>query len=214
MDRIPMNNNKRCFLCLLLLLTMVSLFPEDKPDALALFVQKKYAEAEQVCIAEIEETPKNMDSYVVLGWALLAQKKFKEAAKYAELGMKVSRYDLRNLFTAGEAYYNTGENKKALKYLEEYAQIAPMTNKNIKYIYYFMGEIFIRQSEYSRADMAFSTALHFDSKVADWWARLGYAREMAENYQMALEAYDNALKLEPNHAEAKRGKNKVKQLLG
>jgi tetratricopeptide (TPR) repeat protein len=218
MDRIPMfnpmNKYKGSFLLLLLLLFGFSLYGEDKPDALVLFIQKDYAEAEKVCLAEIEETPRNMDSYVVLGWALLAQQKYKEAVEYAEKGMTVSRYDLRILYIAAEAFYNMGENRKALKYLEEYAQIGNMTNKKMKYIYYYMGEIFIRLGEYSSADMAFSTALHLDSKMADWWARLGYAREMIENYQWALEAYENALKLEPNHTDAKRGKTKVEQLLG
>jgi tetratricopeptide (TPR) repeat protein len=214
MDRIPMDKLKGSFLLLLLILTGFSLYGEDKPDALVLFNQKKYEEAEKICLSEIEETPRNMDSYVVLGWALMAQEKYKKAAEYAEKGMKVSRYDLRVLYTAAEAYYSIGENKKALKYLEEYAQIGKMTNKKMKYIYNYMGEIFIRLGEYSSADMAFSTALHLDSKMADWWARLGYAREMAGNYQWALEAYENALKLEPNHTEAKRGKTKVEQLLG
>ena len=210
-----MNNIKRSFLCLCMLLCALSLLGEEKPDALALYNQKKYAESAQICLKEIEETPKNMDSYIVLGWALLGQKKYSDAAKYAEMGMKVSRYDPRNLFTAAEAYYYIGDNKKALKYLEEYAQIAnKTTDKRLKHIYYFMGEIYIRKSEYSSADMAFSTALHYDNKVADWWARLGYAREMSKNYEWALEAYENALKLEPNHTEAKRGKNNVEHLLG
>ena len=199
---------------MLLLLCALSFYGEEKPDALALFMQKKYAESEKVCLAEIEETPKNMDSYIVLGWTLLAQKKYKDAAKYAEMGMKVSRYDQRNLFTAAEAFYFIGDNKNALKYCEEYARIAKTDKKRVKYIYYYMGEIYIRKSEYSNAEMAFTIALHYDSNVADWWARLGYAREMAKNYEYALEAYDNALKLEPNHIEAKRGKTKVEQILG
>jgi tetratricopeptide (TPR) repeat protein len=209
-----MNSIRLCFICLIILISPFVLFGEDKPDALALYLETKYAEAEEVCLAELKETPKNMDSYVVLGWALLAQEKYKDAALYAEKGMKVSRYDLRNIYIAAEAYYHLGDNKNALKYLEDYAKIAEINNKRLKDIYYYMGEIYIRLGEYSSADIAFSTALHYDNKVADWWARLGYAREMGGQYEWALEAYNNALKLEPNHTEAKRGKSNVEHLLG
>lgn len=212
MNRIVLTNNKLFFLCLLFILCSLPSFGEEKPDALALFLQKKYTEAEKACLNELEETPKNLNSYVVLGWALLEQKKYLEAARYSELGFKIQRYDHRLIFTAAEAYYHLGENKKALKYLQEYAQIWD-TSKKIKNIYYLMGEVYIRLGEYSNADMAFSTALHYDNKVADWWTRLGYAREMGKNYKWALEAYENALKIDPNNTDAKRGINKVKQFL-
>lgn len=209
-----MNNSKVHFFCVLIIICTSFLYGEEKPDAYVLINEKKYAEAEQVCLTELEETPKNMDSYVHLGLALLAQKKYEDAAYYAEKAMEVSRYDRRNIYNAARAYYHLKDNTNALKYLEDYAQIANMNNKQLKDIYYYMGEIYIRLGEYSNADMAFTTALHFDNKIADWWVRLGYAREMNENYLWALEAYENALKLEPNHADAKRGKSKIEQLLG
>ncbi|MBN2535241.1 MAG: tetratricopeptide repeat protein [Spirochaetales bacterium] len=214
MNKILMNNSKSCLFFILVIISVSFLYGEDKPDALVLFNEKKYEEAEKVCLAELVETPKNMDSYVVLGWALLAQKKYTDAAIYAEKAMEVSRYDPRNIYTAAEAYYYLGDNTNALKYLEDYAQIAQMNNKRLKFVFYYMGEVYIRLGEYSSADMAFSTALHYDNKIADWWARLGYAREMNGDLKWALEAYENALKLEPNHTEAKQGKSKIEQLLG
>lgn len=209
-----MNNSKLCLFFLLIIICTPFLYGQDTQDALVLFNEKKYKEAEEVCLAELEETPKNMESFVILGWALLAQKKYEEAVFYAEKAMEVSRYDSRNIYTAAQAYYYLGDNENALKYFEDYAQIAQINNKRLKYIYYYMGEIYIRLGEYSSADMAFSTALHYDNTIADWWARLGYAREMNENYEWALEAYENALKLEPDHTEATRGKIKVEQILG
>ena len=67
-----------------------------------------------------------------------------------------------------------------------------------------MGEIFIRLGEYNHADMAFTTAVYHSPNTARWWARLGYAREMARDYQFALEAYDKSLQLNPSLTEALR----------
>ena len=42
-----------------------------------------------------------------------------------------------------------------------------------------------------------------------WWIRLGYAREMAGNYYEAVNAYDEALRLNPSSIEASRGRDRV-----
>jgi tetratricopeptide (TPR) repeat protein len=200
-----MKNNARSTIIAAALAVLCSTaFAQDKPDALKLYVDGKYAEAEKVCLDEIKETPKNMNSYSVLCWALLAQEKYKDAAAYAEKGIKISRYDRRVIESAARAYYYLGENERALMYFEEFAQIAPTTN-DIKEIYYFMGEIFIRLGEFNNADISFSTALHYDNKQALWWARLGYARQMAKDTEYAIVAYETALKLNPALADAQQG---------
>jgi tetratricopeptide (TPR) repeat protein len=198
---------------LILLWTFAYVHAQDKPDALKLYNEGKYEDAEKVCLDELKETPKNMNSYSVLCWALLAQQKYKDAAAYAEKGMKVSRWDRRLLDSAARAYYHLGDNKKALGYFEDYAITAPTTDE-VKTIYYYMGEIFIRLAEFNNADIAFSTALHYDNKQAAWWARLGYAREMAKDYEYAIEAYENALKLNPGLTQAQRGLESAKEAAG
>ena len=42
-----------------------------------------------------------------------------------------------------------------------------------------------------------------------WWARVGYAREMAGNYEEALLAYDESLKLNSTLYDAVRGRERV-----
>jgi len=208
------NSNKIfLFIGILALSSIPAAFSQDKPDALKLYNDGKYAEAEAACLDELKDTPKNMNSYAVLCWSLIAEKKYKDAAANAEKGMKISRYDRRLLDSAAKAYYYLGDNQKALNFLEDFVYVAPTTD-DIKSIYYLMGEIFIRIGEFNNADIAFSTALHYDSKQALWWARLGYAREMAKDYTFASEAYENALKLDPASAEAQRGLKNVQTALG
>ena len=76
-----------------------------------------------------------------------------------------------------------------------------------------MGEIFIQQGKFSNADIALSTALYHSPNVADWWARLGYARERGQDFQWSLEAYNKALALNPNLVDAVRGRARVEQQL-
>ena len=72
-----------------------------------------------------------------------------------------------------------------------------------------MGEIYIKQGRYQHADISFSTAVKAEPLIDNWWVRLGYAREMAGNYKEAMEAYDEALRLNSSSVDAAQGRNRI-----
>jgi len=183
---------------------------QERPDALALYNNGRYSEAVEVCLQELEDMPRSMDSYAVLCWSLVRLGRYGEALDYAQQGLEIARYDPRMVEIVGEVHYYEGRNLQALEWFEEYAVLAP-TGPRIDTVYYLMGEIFIRIGEFHHADIAITTALYHTSSVAQWWSRLGYARERAEDYQYALEAYNEALRLKPGFQDAERGKSRVQE---
>ena len=187
-------------------------FAQDKDDALALYRSGDYAGAIEVCRRELAEMPNRMDAHAVLGWSLIRLRRYEEALAASEEAFRVSRYDPRIIETAGEALFYLGRRNEALRYFEEYAVIAP-TGGRIDLVYYYMGEIYIQQGRYHNADIAFSTALYHSPNIADWWTRLGYARERAGELRYSLEAYNKALALNPNLEEAARGRSRVEPQL-
>lgn len=195
---------------LLFLLVLATLAAQDRPDALKLYNAGDYRRAIEVCLQELEDMPQNMDSYAVLSWSLVRLGEYDEALKYARQGMEIARYDPRMVEIVGEAHFYEGRNLEALKWFEEYAVLAP-TGPRIDTVYYLMGEIFIRLGEFHHADIAITTAVYHTPVIAQWWARLGYAREQAEDYTYALEAYNEALRLKPGFNEAERGKARVEE---
>ena len=182
------------------------------PDALAMYREGRYVQAVQLTLAEIRQMPKNMDSYSVLGWSLLKLGRYQEAVSYAKRALEISRYDTRIVEILGAAYYFLGDNSSALNYLQEYTVLAP-TGERIDEVYYYMGEIYIRMGDYNHADIAFSAAVYYSPNIAQWWARLGYARELAKHYKLSLDAYEHALQLNPSLADALRGKDRVEAIL-
>lgn len=220
---IPLNAKtalQRWVLPLVLLMTSLALLPaqeEEKKDALELLRTGRYAEAEAVCREELQfytkdQLARRMDSYAVLTWALLRQRKYNEVIRMGEAGLKETRYDFRLIESLGEAHYYLGHNSDSLRYFEEYASLMP-TGAHIDVVYYFMGEIYLRLGQYYHADVAFSTAIYHSGKIARWWTRLGYVREMAAEYETALTAYERALELNPSLVEANRGLDRVKAQL-
>ena len=188
-------------------------YAQDRADALVEYRSNNFDRAIQICLNEIEQMPRNMDSYVVLGWSYIKKGEYQNALDAGNNALKVSRHDARIVEIVAEANYYLGKNLESLKYFEEYTVVAP-TGDRIELAYFFMGEIFIRLGEYNHADIAFTTALYHFPNSARWWSRLGYAREMAEDWQYSLEAYEKALNLNSSFTEAVRGRERVQQKLG
>ncbi len=204
--------NKPALFVVFLLVGALSISAQDKYDALELYRNGDYEGAIEVCRIELEEMPNRMDAHAVMGWSLLKLKRNQEALEASQVAFQISRYDPRIIETAGEALFYLGRRTEALRYFEEYAAISP-TGGRIDLVYYFMGEIFIQQGKFSNADIALSTALYHSPNVADWWTRLGYARERGGDFQWSLEAYNKALALNPNLLDAVRGRSRVEQQL-
>ena len=201
---------KKALIGLLVLVAAGWAVAQERPDALRLYRDGRYQEAVQVCMNELQEMPRNMDSYTVIGWSLLALNRHEEAYNQARKALEIAPYDQRVVQIAGEALYYMGKNREALAYFEQYVTLAP-TGGRVASVYYLMGETFIRLGQYNNADIAFSTALHFEGQNARWWARLGYARETGGDYASAQAAYENALKLNSGLTEAQRGLESVKK---
>ncbi len=190
-----------------------AVYAQDRPDALAMYRNGQFDQAVQTCLDEIQQLPKDLDSYSVLGWSLLKLGRYQDAVAYGLKALAISRYDVRIIEILGEGYYYTGDDSDALGYLQQYAALAPNGDR-IDVVYDLMGEIYIKLGQYNHADIALDTACYFTPNVAEWWARLGYAREMARHYAIALDAYNRALTLNPSLDDAAQGKARVEAAAG
>ncbi|MCM1321548.1 MAG: tetratricopeptide repeat protein [Bacteroides sp.] len=208
--------NIRSFFSLFLLVFAVCAQPasaQNRPDALKLYRSGNYSQAISVCEQELREKPENLDSYVVLCWSLVKNRQYAEAELQAEKARNISRYDHRIIEILAEAKYFLGKNDTALALFQEYVSLVSINGSRIGDSYYYMGEIFIKLKRYEHADIAFSQAVRIEPLNTAWWIRLGYAREMVKNYRTAASAYQKALELNPLHEEARRGNERVLQLI-
>ena len=103
-------------------------------------------------------------------------------------------------------------NEEALQQFQNYATNAPEGHR-IDVVYYFMGEIYIRQGRFRHADIALAVAVHWQPGNALWWARLAFAKENAGDLSGAIEAYERALSLNSRLADAQRGIERTRQTM-
>ena len=184
------------------------IYAQKGEDALALYREGRYKEAASVCFDEIKRMPRNIDSYVVLAWALIADERYQEAADWTVKGRTVSQYDPRLIESHAQALYHLGRNEESLHLFEDYIAYAPNGTK-LSGVYYHIGELYLRMAKYCHADIAFSAAIRLEPLNSVWWTRLAYAREQAKEYRTALEAYSSALQLNKNSTDAQKGYERV-----
>jgi len=210
-EKYGMKINKLLLVGFLLILTF-NIYAQEEPDALAEYRAGNFERAVLICREELAENPNNLESHVVMCWSLIRLNRLEEAMRYARAGRALYRFDVRITQIMGEISYYQGRNDEALQYLQEYASIAP-EGQRIDQVYYLMGEIFIRQGKFRHADIALSTAVHWVPNNAAWWVRLAYTRENAKDYSSAIEAYERALSLNSQLSDAKRGIERIRQLM-
>ena len=195
----------------LLLLTLSVLLPaQTKPDALKAYREGRYNDAVTICLDEIAADPSNVESHVVLSWALVEANAYEEAENWAKKGHALSKYDPRLIEILAEAHY----------YLETTNSPPPLPG-----IYLLRTErqsyipcvLFHGRNTCVSRNIVMQTWLfrraQLESMNARWWTRLGYSREMAKEYRYALEAYNSALKLDPNEQDAIRGRDRTQNQL-
>jgi tetratricopeptide (TPR) repeat protein len=202
----------RCGLFFILLFPGRALFAQNRPDALLEYRNRNYESAVTICKNEISENRNNLDAHVVICWSLISLGRYEEALEYARQGRNISRYDPRIVEVLGEISYYQGRNNDGLQFFQEYINLAPEGGR-IDMVYYFIGEIYIRQGRYRHADIALSTAVHYVPGNAAWWTRLAYARENAGELQEAIRAYERALALNTQYSDARRGLDRIRQAM-
>jgi tetratricopeptide (TPR) repeat protein len=187
-------------------------YAQTRPDALAEYRAGNFERAVLICREELAENPNNLESHVVICWALIRLNRLEEAMRYARAGRVLNRFDVRVTQILGEISYYQGRNDEALQFLQEYASTAP-EGQRIDQVYYLMGEIYIRQGKFRHADIALSTAVHWVPNNAAWWVRLAYTRENAGDLSSAIEAYERALSLNSQLSDAQRGIERIRRVM-
>jgi tetratricopeptide (TPR) repeat protein len=163
-----------------------------------------YNEAVRICLDEINQNSTNMDSYTVLTWTLQRQRRYVEVITWGERGLRINGSDYRIIETMGEAYFYLNRFDDSLRSMQRYVNSVPQGERT-SVAYFFIGEIFRLQRKFFKADIAYTTACRLDPGSALWWYRLGSVRESVGDLGPATEAYQRALRLNPNYREAREG---------
>ncbi|MGI5074462.1 tetratricopeptide repeat protein [Treponema vincentii] len=197
------------------------IYAQEKADALKLYrtgrsldsagrseeAKESYTAAVGVCLAELRQNPRNMDSYTVYTWALFRLHRYRETVTVCNEALKIAS-DARIIETLGEAYFYLNDYKESLRQMERYLDMAP-TGERASVAYFYTGDIYRLTKRYQKADIAYSAAVYLEPSNSLWWYRLGLAREQAGYKQSARDAFQRALNIRKDYKEAAEGLARV-----
>ena len=163
-----------------------------------------YNEAIRQCNDEITRNAATANTYTVLTWALRRQNRFEEVIERGEQGLGQFPNELRIVQTMGEAYFYLNDFNRSLAYMQRYLFTIPEGERS-SIAFFFIGEIYRVTEKFHHADIAYTTAVHLQPYSALWWFRLASVREAVGDRNPAIDAYQQALRLNPTYTEARAG---------
>jgi tetratricopeptide (TPR) repeat protein len=172
--------------------------------------ERYYAEAVRICMNEISRNAATPDTYAALTWTLRRQRKFAEVIRWGEQALRINANDYRVIETMGEAYFYLNDYPRSLNFMQRYVNSLPQ-GEQAPTAYFFIAETFRLQGKFRHADIAYTTALQLAPGVSLWWYRLGSVREAVGDYIPAIQAYEQALRLNPDYPEASQGLERVRR---
>jgi len=163
-----------------------------------------YNETVRICNDEISRNAATGDTYTALTWTLQRQRKYQDVITWGERGLRLYADEYRIVQTMGEAYFYLDDYEQSIRFMQRYANAVPQ-GERISVAYFFIGEIYRLTRQFYHADIAYTTAVRHEPGSALWWYRLGSVREAVGDFLKAIEAYERAIRLNPNYREANDG---------
>ena len=160
-----------------------------------------YNEAIRISLEEISRNAATRDTYTAITWSMQRQGRFAEVIAWGERGLRVFPDEYRIVQMMGEAFFYLNDYERSMASMQRYVNAMPQ-GERASTAYFFIGEIFRITEKYHHADIAYTTALQIAPGLALWWFRLGLVREAVGDRIPAIEAYQQALRINPNYSQA------------
>jgi tetratricopeptide (TPR) repeat protein len=167
-----------------------------------------YNEAVRMCMDQVSRNAATRETYVAITYTMQRQRRYADVISWGERGLRAYSNEYRRVEIMGEAFFYLDNYDRSLSFMQRYTNAQP-EGERVSIAFFFIGEIFRITERYRHADIAYTAAVRFEPGLALWWYRLATVREMAGDKGQAGEAYQRALRLNPNYREARDGLTRV-----
>ncbi|MGZ3898803.1 MAG: tetratricopeptide repeat protein [Bacteroidia bacterium] len=147
--------------------------------------------------------------YNTLVDAYFAQNKTRQAKELLEIMEKKFPENTDALLKLAELFYLVKQYQKGIEYVNKALKV----NENIAKAYYLKGTIYRESGDTTRAISSLQTAIEQDNKFEDAFFDLGVIFA-AKHDPLALEYYNNVLKVNPNNNNARYARARLMQDIG
>jgi len=157
-----------------------------------------FSQIEGICKQKLKKNPGNKDVLWFLSNHYINHKKYEESKPYIEALFEMEKDKRSVRFLLARVYYNLGNYGKVKEILQQNELLLPTDRENL-----YLGVSLIELKEFGSA---IGYILNYLSQYKDNYepyVKLGYAYYKQGLFDLALEAYKNAEKLNPQSSEIK-----------
>ena len=177
--------------------------------ALVYFKLKQFEEAENDSKRAIRLDSLQPDYYHTLVDVYFSENKTRDSKELLESTAKKFPENIESLLKLAELYFLVKRYQEGIEYVNKALKI----NENVAKAYYIKGSIYRESGDTTRAISSLQTAVEQDNKYLDAFYDLGVLFAARRN-PIALEYYNNVLRIDPANATANYAKAKLLQDLG
>jgi tetratricopeptide (TPR) repeat protein len=170
---------------------------------------KQFPEAEGDAKRAIRIDSTKAEYYITLADANFAQNKTRFAREYLERTTKKFPENTEALLKLAELYFLVQQYQLAIDYVNKALKV----DGNLAQAYYLKGNIYKESGDTAKAISSFETAVEQDAKFENAFVDLGLIYAARKN-PIAMDYYNNALKLDPGNEYVKYARAKLLQDLG
>jgi tetratricopeptide (TPR) repeat protein len=184
--------------------------PKEGDRLFEYFHNGQYKDAERLARTLIEQYPKYLFAWKVLGVLLQRSYRMKESLEAVKKSVQLAPYD-------PEAHYNLGVVFKELGRCGEAAasyQNAIKVNPSYAKAYSNLGDAFKELSRLEEAEASYRKAVSIMPKISELYDNLGVALEKLGRWEEAAANYMKAINLNPDFAEAHNNLGNILQTAG
>jgi tetratricopeptide (TPR) repeat protein len=157
-----------------------------------------YSRIERICKRKLGKRPADKDVLWILSNLYILYKKYGEAKPYLEALFEMSKDNKDIRFLLARVYYNLNEYEKVKIILQGERFLSPRDKEN-----YYFGNSLLQLKEYQVAIEPLLNYVTYHKEDYVPYLKLGYAYYMQDSFDLAVNAYKKAERLNPKDSKIK-----------
>jgi len=172
---------------------------------------KEYEKAVTDYMHLLEINPRETNALYNLSLCYLRMKEYDKAEQtLTELTRYTTEGKERIALMKADCAINKGDTLLALKHIDESLTIDSLQEN----AWAFKGELFLKKKDYKEAEKDLTKAIQINNKEADLFIERAFAYYYQWKLDAALDDYDKAIELSPNHVVAHYNRGLLRQNVG
>ena len=177
-------------------MSKTDIFKEEITKAVNAFSQKKFVEAEEICLKVLSETDSS-DANHIIGCIRMSEGKFDESISYINKSLQHNQDDIGALISLGCALSSKKDYPASIKI---YKKIISLKN-GISQVHFYLGESYRQIQKFNESLKSFKECLSITPDHIGCQLMVGIIYEELKKFDQAITFYKSCIDTYPDYVE-------------